>query len=227
MIKFHCKHCSGKVGVKDAYAGRRVRCPKCKEPVRVPKPKVEDDFELEMVAAGGAGGADDFDLEMVSERDAGGGSSDLNALAAMEAGADAQVQAAGATCPSCGSLAKPGAALCVACGYNFKSGRKLNTAVTAAPFAGKGKPKKDKQVEDPASGKDIWWGIAALIAAVGIFWYLWDFEQSNDQTREIYFIVAWLYNIGGPTFGKWLASVPFALGGIYMLYSGAKAMRYD
>jgi len=38
MIKFRCKHCSQKLGVDDKYAGRRVRCSKCKEPIRVPQP---------------------------------------------------------------------------------------------------------------------------------------------------------------------------------------------
>ncbi|MCF7955768.1 MAG: hypothetical protein K9M75_08205 [Phycisphaerae bacterium] len=38
MIKFRCKHCSQKLGVDDKYAGRRVRCSKCKEPIQVPQP---------------------------------------------------------------------------------------------------------------------------------------------------------------------------------------------
>lgn len=131
MIKFHCKHCSGKIGVKDEFAGKRVRCPKCKEPVRVPKPAVEDDFELEMVSAGNSG--DDFDLEMVSEGDAGGA---LYALAEMEAGAAAELpthqQPAGNTCPQCGNACAPRAKVCVGCGYNFKTKGKLKTNVQAS-----------------------------------------------------------------------------------------------
>lgn len=38
MIKFRCEHCSQKLGVPMKYAGRRVRCSKCKEPVKVPAP---------------------------------------------------------------------------------------------------------------------------------------------------------------------------------------------
>jgi len=38
MIKFRCKHCSQKLGVDDKYAGRHVRCSKCKEPIQVPQP---------------------------------------------------------------------------------------------------------------------------------------------------------------------------------------------
>ncbi len=131
MIKFHCKHCSGKIGVKDEYAGKRVRCPKCKQPVRVPAPEPDDDFELEMVSAGDGG--DDFDLEMVSEGDAGGA---LYALAEMEAGAAAEIpshqqQPAGNACPQCGKACAPRTKVCVNCGYNFKTRGKLKTNVQA------------------------------------------------------------------------------------------------
>lgn len=36
MIKFRCGNCNQKLGVDGKYAGRRVRCNKCKEPVQVP-----------------------------------------------------------------------------------------------------------------------------------------------------------------------------------------------
>ena len=41
MIKFRCKHCGKKLGADEKYAGRRVRCSKCKEPIRVPQPVAE------------------------------------------------------------------------------------------------------------------------------------------------------------------------------------------
>jgi len=123
MIKFHCKHCNGKIGVKEEYAGKRVRCPKCKEPVRVPEPEVEEDFELEMISEG-----DPF---------AGGAASDLAALAAMEEGADAQIPGyeappRGNPCPSCGTACAPRAKLCTHCGYNFKTKGATQTHVQAA-----------------------------------------------------------------------------------------------
>ncbi|MEM9416673.1 MAG: hypothetical protein AAGA29_14525 [Planctomycetota bacterium] len=139
MIKFRCKHCSHKIGVKDEHAGRRARCPKCKEPVRIPKPKppADDDFELEVVSPGDGGSNDSgFELEVVAP--GGGGGGDLAALAAMEANAQAQMVSgsnAGTPCPSCGKRAKPGAALCVSCGYNFKTGSSLKTSVQSAPPA--------------------------------------------------------------------------------------------
>ena len=36
MQSFRCEHCRQKIAARDEYAGRRVRCPRCKEPVRVP-----------------------------------------------------------------------------------------------------------------------------------------------------------------------------------------------
>ncbi|MBW8038763.1 MAG: hypothetical protein FVQ85_02050 [Planctomycetes bacterium] len=40
MIKFHCKHCGQKIRVPEVGAGRKGKCPKCKNIVLVPK--VED-----------------------------------------------------------------------------------------------------------------------------------------------------------------------------------------
>ena len=35
MIKFHCK-CGQKIGVEDEHAGKRAKCPRCKQIVRIP-----------------------------------------------------------------------------------------------------------------------------------------------------------------------------------------------
>ena len=39
MIKFRCIECQKKVGVADAAAGKRARCPACKAVMRVPQPE--------------------------------------------------------------------------------------------------------------------------------------------------------------------------------------------
>jgi hypothetical protein len=41
-IKVACA-CGKKLSVKDEYAGRRVKCPSCKKPLQIPKPKVEEE----------------------------------------------------------------------------------------------------------------------------------------------------------------------------------------
>lgn len=224
MIKFHCKHCSGKIGVKDEFAGKRVRCPKCKEPVRVPKPAVEDDFELEMVSAGDSG--DDFDLEMVSEGDAGGA---LYALAEMEAGAAAEIpnhqqQPAGNTCPQCGNACAPRAKVCVGCGYSFKNGGQASTTVQATSDAQAASKQKD--AEDPnymSPGKMVLSGLFLMAVGVGIYYYLWDFEHSNDTERSIYWLIAVLYNFGG----IWVATLPVFLLGLAGTLKGLVDMRRE
>jgi len=37
MLKFTCSNCNHKIGAPEKYAGKRVRCPKCKAPTRVPE----------------------------------------------------------------------------------------------------------------------------------------------------------------------------------------------
>jgi hypothetical protein len=41
MIKFYCTRCDKKLGVPDEFAGKRVRCPRCKQPVTVPELEIE------------------------------------------------------------------------------------------------------------------------------------------------------------------------------------------
>lgn len=40
MIKFRCPSCNQKLGVPDEYAGKRVRCTRCKEATQVPQPEL-------------------------------------------------------------------------------------------------------------------------------------------------------------------------------------------
>ena len=41
MIKFRCGHCDQKLGVPDEWAGKRIRCNRCKESCLVPHPQIE------------------------------------------------------------------------------------------------------------------------------------------------------------------------------------------
>ncbi|NLH15280.1 MAG: hypothetical protein GX455_01745 [Phycisphaerae bacterium] len=41
MIKFRCGNCNQKLGVPDEWAGKRIRCNRCKESCQVPAPQIE------------------------------------------------------------------------------------------------------------------------------------------------------------------------------------------
>ena len=46
MIEFVCEHCSRKIRVKDEYAGKKGRCPHCKQMLTVPQPAVPNASDL-------------------------------------------------------------------------------------------------------------------------------------------------------------------------------------
>ncbi|BAM04021.1 zinc-ribbon domain-containing protein [Phycisphaera mikurensis] len=51
VIKFRCIACSKKVGVSDAAAGKRARCPQCSTVMRVPVPERVVEADLALAAA--------------------------------------------------------------------------------------------------------------------------------------------------------------------------------
>lgn len=60
-------------------------------------------------------------------------------------------------------------------------------------------------------------GVLMCVIGAGLYWYLWDFENSTDTSRRIHSFVAMLYNMGG----KPLAVAPFALLGVALIGKGA------
>lgn len=50
-VQIACGECGARLKVKEDMAGKRVRCPKCGDAVRVPKPESDDTFLDELVAA--------------------------------------------------------------------------------------------------------------------------------------------------------------------------------
>ena len=50
-IKIKCRKCEAKFSVKDAAAGRRVKCRECGAPIKVPVPKTDEDELLDFDAA--------------------------------------------------------------------------------------------------------------------------------------------------------------------------------
>ncbi|MEO2026281.1 MAG: hypothetical protein ABGZ23_10425, partial [Fuerstiella sp.] len=50
-IKIKCRKCDAKFSVKDAAAGRRVKCRQCGVPIKVPVPKTDEEELLNFDAA--------------------------------------------------------------------------------------------------------------------------------------------------------------------------------
>jgi hypothetical protein len=133
VIKFRCKGCEKKITVRAEYAGKKAKCPGCKQPLRVPSPRPKRSSTGVPIAAGtGDSGSSS----------AGAKSYSLADLAEMEANADAEIKElshkaanrpnsvripGGKDCTECGSSCKPDAVICVHCGHNFESGKKLKT----------------------------------------------------------------------------------------------------
>lgn len=131
-IKFRCNHCEKKISVRAEYAGKKVRCPGCKQPLRVPVTRPKRSATGVPVAAG---------ADPSSASGTGSGLS-LADLLAMENNAQAEIKElsskgvarpssiriqGGKDCPECNTSCKPDAVLCVHCGHNFESGKKTKT----------------------------------------------------------------------------------------------------
>lgn len=150
-IKFRCKNCEKKIAVRADYAGKKARCPGCKQPLRVPSPRPKRSSTGVPVAVGASPG--DSSLGGVS-------SISLEALVAMEANADAELKElsskgiaqpssmrvqGGKECPGCSSSLKQDAVICVYCGHSFESGKQLKIQQSKEKVAAIKGPKTLKQ----------------------------------------------------------------------------------
>ncbi|MEM0914267.1 MAG: hypothetical protein AAGB29_01220 [Planctomycetota bacterium] len=159
MIKFRCTDCTQKMGVPDEYAGKAVRCPRCKARVAVPLPEPEP---LPAV--------DEIPMEVVDEApDDGLGPLDLASIEppAVQPGNLRTVDDR-PVCDACGKHYNPGAAICVHCGAPLKKGfKKQKTQVLQEAGAADGDADENK----PLSSYLI---RLAAAAAVGlIFTGIW------------------------------------------------------
>ncbi|WP_432797291.1 hypothetical protein [Poriferisphaera sp. WC338] len=134
MIKFHCETCGKKLGVPEEYAGKKVRCTQCSNPVRVPEPVVEEVADEEY-------GLGDLDDLMPNEQDLADQMGLKKAVGVNTGGSGvvtAPVASAGqGVCPNCGAVVRPDAKLCVGCG-NFIGGGKVKTKKGKAKEKGEG-----------------------------------------------------------------------------------------
>lgn len=104
-IKVSCT-CGQSFKAKDDLAGKRVRCPKCSQPLVIPLPEEPDEFKLE----------DAIEVPRYNP---------LDDLLAEEGVKQAF---AGPVCPSCSEPISPQAVICVQCGFNLQTGEKLHSS---------------------------------------------------------------------------------------------------
>lgn len=210
VVKFKCNSCGKKMGARAEYAGRKVRCPGCKEPVRVPSARPKQ-------AATGA------PVSVRSSRPASSGNSgssmSLTDLAALEQQAPAQMAEltarpgarssapqvpGGKACPGCNASVKPEAVICVHCGHNFASGKRLKTKKDSklgkamASVSSAASEAQGKRNYNVASLWGLLMGGLFIVLGIGIMFYNWQPSSSSSTSRRGKWIVD-LYESLGPT----------------------------
>jgi predicted Zn finger-like uncharacterized protein len=120
-IKVQCESCGASFKAKEALAGKRVRCPKCKQPLTIP--------------AAGAGSAKPAAPAKKSRPKAAAGSVRANPNPMMDLLDEANVKGVsrGPTCDHCAAELMPGAVICIECGYNLETGKLVATEVDEGP----------------------------------------------------------------------------------------------
>ncbi len=104
-IRAKCGGCNQTFNARDELAGKRVKCPKCKERMVIPQAAVAP-----AVAAKPARQAVDPMEALLKEANVG------------------EVSSGGPICPDCGVPISAGALICVDCGFNLETGKRLRTA---------------------------------------------------------------------------------------------------
>jgi hypothetical protein len=141
-IKVACK-CGQQFAANDNLAGKRVKCPKCGQPLTIPaaggqeakgqspkapSPKTQPAKDTKAAPKASPG-------KTAASTGGAGGMSDLFDEAGISA-PDTQTP----RCPNCGTALSPYAVLCVQCGFNLQTGQRLASDVkhTAAVHSGEG-----------------------------------------------------------------------------------------
>lgn len=129
-IALKCQ-CGKQLNVRDEFAGKAVKCPACKQPLRVP-------------AAGKAAPKRPTPKPRPAPSPAASGAGDLDDLFAEE-GMDQVVPQA---CPACGVPMTANAILCTKCGYNTQTGERLEGHKVAGVDIDMGTMALDKAASD-------------------------------------------------------------------------------
>lgn len=105
-IRATCGSCGSTFTARDELAGKKVKCPKCKERMEIP---AASSSKPAAVAAPTPKVVDPMEA-LLAEANVG------------------PVSQGGPICPDCGTPITPGAILCVDCGFNLETGKRLRVA---------------------------------------------------------------------------------------------------
>jgi hypothetical protein len=114
-IKVTCS-CGQKLAVKDALAGKKVKCPKCKQPLAIPGPG-----STKSPSPTGAQPASASKRRVSGADEPSGSISDLLDEVGLRA------PTTGRRCPHCFADMGLEAIICIQCGYNTETGKRLRT----------------------------------------------------------------------------------------------------
>ncbi len=117
-ISVQCDSCSAKLKVRDELAGKRVKCPKCSQPLTIPV-AVERKPTRTMGAVPTSPVASDPDEYRLAPA--------LNPMLDLLDEAGVESAARGRVCSSCGSDLSALAIICIECGFNNETGKQLET----------------------------------------------------------------------------------------------------
>lgn len=227
VIKFRCKGCEKKISVRAEYAGKKVKCPGCEQPLLVPSPRPKRSATGVPVAAGAG--------EDPSGLSGGLGSGiSLAELAAMEENADAEIKElsskaaaqpanlrvpGGKECPGCAASVKPEAVICVHCGHSFESGKRLKTKKDSK--LGKAVSSVASSVGDEEEGLENTWKylaptlfffVAAIACYTGMVGLLDGFPHEKVQG-----VVDMYKDDGGATSGTFFLVLGFICVGVWFV----------
>ncbi len=202
-VKFQCTKCGKKMGVRPEYAGKKVRCSGCQEPIRVPLAKPQRAATGSPVTANSSQSSSSNSASGISLAD----------LAAMEQSAAVQtVEMSGRNgprggipqikdgkpCPSCTASVKQDAVLCIHCGYNFDNGKQFKTKQDSAISKALSSIKPDGE---EASNRPLYTiAIGVITFGLGLATLLLDYDPTTSNRKRNIFssIVNFTFENIGP-----------------------------
>jgi hypothetical protein len=116
-IKAICGSCANPISVRDELGGKLVKCPKCKQPMKIPN-------KGEKPAAVPAKRPPSSVAAVVPTQP-----KRHNPLLDLLDEAGVESTPLGPVCDSCAAPMHPTAVICIECGYNMATGRRMETAV--------------------------------------------------------------------------------------------------